>query len=298
MTDTSIDRRQFLARSTAAAVGAGMLAAGAGAAEATKPAFPPLPRAVIISMLPKDLSDPDKFALAKKCGFDGIESGPMDDLAAAKTRGEQARAAGVPIHSIIYGGWQNLLSDPDAAVVDKGKATIEAALRSAKAMGADNILLVPAKVTANVRYSEAYERSQKHIREMLPLAEELKIIIAVEEVWNDFLMSPMEFARYVDEFNSPWVRAYFDVGNVVAFGYPQDWIRTLGKRIVKVHFKDFKREGRKWVNLREGDIDWPEVRKAFAEVGYTGFVTAELSGGDEAYLKDLSERMTKIVTGA
>lgn len=296
MTETSIDRREFLARSTAAAVGVGMMAASAGAAESAAP-FPPMPRAVIYNMLPKDLSDPDKFALAKKCGLDGIESAPVADLAQAKLRGDQARAAGVPIHSVIYGGWENLLSDPDSAVVDKGKATIETALRSAKAMGADNILLVPAKVTAKVRYVEAYERSQKHIRELLPLAEELKIVIAVEEVWNDFLMSPLEFARYVDEFNSPWLRAYFDVGNVVAFAYPQDWIRTLGKRIVKVHLKDFKREGRKWVNLREGDIDWPEVRKAFAEVGYKGFVTAEVSGGDEAYLKDLSDRMTKIVTG-
>jgi len=296
MTDAPIDRRAFLARSTAAAAGIGLMAAGAGAAESA-PAYPPLPRAVIYSMLPKDLSDPDKFALAKKCGFDGIESAPVEDLAAAKTRGDQAKAAGVPIHSVIYGGWEHLLSDPDPAMVDKGKATIQTALRSAKAMGADNILLVPAKVTAKVRYAEAYERSQKHIKELLPLAAELKIIIAVEEVWNDFLMSPLEFARYVDEFNDPWLRAYFDVGNVVAFGYPQDWIRTLGKRIVKVHLKDFKREGRKWVNLREGDIDWPEVRKAFAEVGYKGFVTAEVSGGDEAYLKDLSERMTKIVTG-
>ncbi|MBI5093722.1 MAG: sugar phosphate isomerase/epimerase [Candidatus Hydrogenedentes bacterium] len=296
MPDTSLDRREFLARSTAAVVGAGVIAAGAGAAE-TATAYPPLPRAIIHSMLPKGLSDPDKFALAKKCGFDGIESQPVADLAQAKTRGDQARAAGVPIHSVIYGGWEALLSDPDSAVVDKGKAAIETALRSAKAMGADNILLVPAKVTAQVRYVEAYERSQKHIRELLPLAEELKIIIAVEEVWNDFLLSPLEFARYVDEFNNPWLRAYFDVGNVVAFGYPQDWIRTLGKRIVKVHLKDFKRETRQWPNLRDGDINWPEVRKAFAEVGYTGFVTAELSGGDEAYLKDLSQRMTKIVSG-
>ena len=99
------------------------------------------------------------------------------------------------------------------------------------------------------------------IRErLLPLARELKVVIAVEEVWNKFLLSPMEFARYVDEFDSPWLKAYFDVGNVVFYGFPQDWIRALGPRIVKVHLKDFQLDrpnGRfAWKNLGEGDIDW------------------------------------------
>jgi hexulose-6-phosphate isomerase len=146
-------------------------------------------------------------------------------------------------------------------------------------------------------------RSQKQIRKLIPLAEELKVIIAIEEVWNKFLLSPLEMARYVDEFQSPWVKAYFDVGNVVFYGYPQDWIRTLGKRIAKVHLKDFKitgpgfGNGYRFVNLGEGDIDWPAVRKAFAEVGYTGYATTELEGGDEAYLRDVGQRVDRLVLG-
>ena len=124
-------------------------------------------------------------------------------------------------------------------------------------------------------------------------------MIAVEEVWNKFLLSPLEFARYIDEFKSPWVKAWFDVGNVVLYGYPQDWIRTLGKRIVELHLKDFKRleDGYKWVNLGDGDIDWPEVRKALAEIGYSGAATTELEGGDEAYLRDVSKRVDRLALG-
>jgi hexulose-6-phosphate isomerase len=180
---------------------------------------------------------------------------------------------------------------------------MRASLRNAKLWGADAVLLVPAVVNAETRYQDAWTRSQKQIRELIPLAAELKVIIAVEEVWNKFLLSPLEFARYVDEFKSPWVRAYFDVGNVVISGFPQDWIRTLGKRIVKVHLKDFKM-GKGWnpitanfVNLGEGDIDWPQVQTALTEIGYTGVVTAELASGDLAYLSDVRRRIERLVVG-
>jgi L-ribulose-5-phosphate 3-epimerase len=132
------------------------------------------------------------------------------------------------------------------------------------------------------------------------MAEKLKVVIAVEEVWNKFLLSPLEFARYVDEFNSPWIRAYFDVGNVVLYGYPQDWIRTLGKRIVKLHFKDFRFPNRKtaeWVNLKEGEIDWKDVRAALAEIGFQGTATTEIAAGDEAYLRDVVKRFDSILEG-
>jgi len=100
----------------------------------------------------------------------------------------------------------------------------------------------------------------------------------VEEVWNKFLLSPLEMDKYIGEFRCPWIKAWFDVGNVLLYGYPQDWIRTLGKSIVKLHIKDFKRkeDGYAWVNLGDGDADWPEVRKALAEIGYTGSAVAEL----------------------
>ena len=131
------------------------------------------------------------------------------------------------------------------------------------------------------------------------MAKDLKVIIAIEEVWNKFLLSPIEFARYVDEFDSPFVKAYFDVGNVVLFAYPQDWIRTLGPRIVKVHLKDFKLEKStySWKNIGEGDIDWIEVRKAFGEIGYNGYVTTEVNGGDAAYLADLAGASIRFLAG-
>ena len=154
-------------------------------------------------------------------------------------------------------------------------------------------------VNAHTSYREAWTRSQKQIHKLIPLAEQLKVVIAIEEVWNKFLLSPIEMATYIDEFHSPWVKAWFDVGNVLLYGYPQDWIRTLGTRIVKVHLKDFKRMDDKyaWVNLGDGDTDWSEVRKAFAEIGFSGSATVELDGGDEAYLRDVSRRVDRLVLG-
>ena len=293
MKDSIMERRSFLKYAATATVATGLLsrpiAARAGQKE-TK-----MRKALQFGMLPKNLSDADKFKLAKECGFEGIEGSPMDDLDAAQKLGRLAREAGVPIHSIVYGGWGAPFSDPDPKVIEKGLAGMETALRSAKALGADTVLLVPAIVNENVGYGDAYKRSQEHIRKLLPLAEQLGIVIAVENVWNKFLLSPLEFARYVDEFDSPWLKAYFDVGNVILFGYSQDWIRTLGKRIVKIHLKDFKRKGYQWTNLLEGDVNWKQVRLALEEVGYDGFLTPELSGGDKVYLTDLSERIDRIL---
>ncbi len=251
---------------------------------------------VQFGMLPKKLSDAEKLALAKKCGFEGVElNSPIADLDAAAQLGKLAKEAGVSVHSIVYGGWGAPFSDPDPKVIDKGLRDMETALRSAKAVGASAVLLVPGIVTEDVGYGQAYKRSQEHIRKLLPLAEELKIVIAVENVWNKFLLSPLEFARYVDEFENPWLKAYIDVGNMILFGYAQDWIRTVGKRIVKIHLKDFKRKGYEWTNLRDGDVNWKQVRLALDEVGYEGFLTPELKGGDEAYLKDLSRRIDEIL---
>jgi L-ribulose-5-phosphate 3-epimerase len=293
MKDDTMQRRSFLKYAAATAVATGLssrtITVQAGQKE-TK-----LRKALQFGMLPKNLSDPDKFKLAKECGFEGIEGSPMEELDSARQLGSLAREAGVPIHSIVYGGWSAPFSDPDPKVIEKGLAGMETALRSAKALGADAVLLVPALVTETVGYGDAYKRSQEHIRKLLPLAEQLGVIIAVENVWNKFLLSPLEFARYVDEFESPWLKAYFDIGNVIIYGYAQDWIRTLGKRIVKIHLKDFKRSGYKWTNLLEGDVNWEQVRRALDEVGYDGFLTPELRGGDKAYLTDLSERIDRII---
>jgi L-ribulose-5-phosphate 3-epimerase len=289
MKDNIIQRRSFLKYAATATVTTGLLGQSIKVQAQQKRAK--LRKALQFGMLPKNLSDPDKFKLAKECGFEGIEGSPMEDLDAGQQLGRLARQAGVPVHSIVYGGWGAPFSDPDPKVIEKGLAGMETALRSAKALGAETVLLVPAIVTETIGYCDAYKRSQEHIRKLLPLAEQLRVVIAVENVWNKFLLSPLEFARYVDEFESPWLKAYFDVGNVIIYGYSQDWIRTLGKRIVKIHLKDFKRNGYQWTNLLEGDVNWEQVRRALDEVGYDGFLTTELRGGDKAYLTDLSERI-------
>jgi L-ribulose-5-phosphate 3-epimerase len=195
--------------------------------------------------------------------------------------------------------WRYPLSSSDPEVVAKCMAGMETSLHNAKLWGADTVLLVPAVVNPETRYQEAWERSQRQIRKLIPLAQELKVIIAVEEVWNKFLLSPLEFARYVDDFNSPYLKAYFDVGNVVLTGYPQDWIRTLGNRIAKLHLKDFtfKKRQAEFVNLRDGEIDWKGVHAALAAIGYHGSATVELNGGDAAYLQDVSKRVDLILEG-
>jgi hexulose-6-phosphate isomerase len=195
--------------------------------------------------------------------------------------------------------WKFPLSSSDSAVLEKSLAGVRASLHNAKMWGADAVLLVPAVVNPQTSYRDAWTRSQKEIRKLIPLAEDLKIVIAIEEVWNKFLLSPLEMASYIDEFDSPWIKAWFDVGNVLLYGYPQDWIRTLGKRIVKVHLKDFKRREDRyaWVNLGDGDVDWTAVRQAFTEVGYAGSAVAELEKGDEPYLRDVSKRVDRLLLG-
>lgn len=285
-------RREFL--STAAA---GTIALAGATHAQTKPA---IRKAIVLSMLPGRLPVSDRLKLARDCGFDGVEAFTTTDPRQVDGMREAAGMTGLKVHSIMnQAHWKYPLSSADLQTVKTSVEGLKTSLHNAHDLGADTVLLVPAVVDAKTRYGEAYVRSQKVIRELLPLAEELGVVIAIEEVWNKFLLSPLEFARYVDEFRNPHVQAYFDVGNVVLFGYPQDWIRTLGERIKKVHIKDFKVEGDRlrWTNLFEGAVDWAEVRRAFEEIGYTGWFTAELGGGDETYLRDIAKRMDRIIAG-
>jgi hexulose-6-phosphate isomerase len=255
-------------------------------------------------MLPKEMSYADRFKLAGDVGFEGVEGQTMEDPKVAEEIKKASEDAKVPIHSVMnMAHWENPLSSRDSAVVKKSLDGMRTSLHNAKLWGAETVLLVPAVVNPETSYQDAWTRSQKNIRTLIPLAEELKVIICIEEVWNKFLLSPLDMAKYVDEFKSPWIRQYFDVGNVVLYGYPQDWIHTLGKRFAKVHLKDFKM-GKGWdpvtarfVNLGDGDIDWAAVRKAFADVGYTGWATTELDPGDEAYLRDVVKRIDKLLLG-
>ncbi len=258
----------------------------------------PLKKAVLISMLPKTMSYFDRFQLAIDCGFEAMEAQTITDQKEAEQIKEAADKAKLRIHSVMnMGHWEWPLSDSDPEVVKKSMERMETSLRNAKLWGADAVLLVPAVVNPKTTIPQAWQRSVPQIKKLIPLAKELKVVIAIEEVWNRFLLTPYDLAKYVDEFKSPWVKAYFDVGNIVMYGFPQEWIRALGKRIVKFHLKDFDTKTRNFVPLREGSIDWPEVRKAIGEIGFSGYLTVELSGGDKAYLQEVSRRVDKILAG-
>jgi len=292
----TIDRRSFLESAAAAAAVAALRPQPAAAAGQIK-------KALYVSMLPEKLAYRERFQMALDAGFQGIEVGTITDPKVADEVKGAAAATGLKIHSVMNAAhWRYPLSSADPQVVAKSVAGMEASLHNAQLWGADSVLLVPAVVNPETSYKDAWTRSQKVIKErILPLAQELKVVIGLEEVWNKFLLSPLELARYVDEFASPYVKAYLDVGNMVFYGYPQDWIRTLGPRINRVHLKDFKLDHEKgqffWKNLGEGDIDWPEVRKAFSEVGYEGWASTEIEGGDLAYLKDVVKRFDRFLAG-
>ena len=243
----------------------------------------------------------EKFQAVKAAGFEGIE--PMSHmnqeevLAAFKTTGLKPASVCCATH------WDKPLSDPDPSVRAEGLKGLKQALQDAKAYGASSVLLVPAVVSKKVSYTDAYARSQEEIRKAVPLAEQLGVRIAIENVWNHFLLSPLEAARYVDEFHSPAVGWHFDIGNIIAFGWPEQWIRILNKRIAKLHIKEYSREKQKKegmeagfnVDFLEGDDDWPTVMKALDEIGYSGWGIAEQPGGDTAEgLRGLSTKMDQI----
>ncbi|HWC75694.1 MAG TPA: sugar phosphate isomerase/epimerase family protein [Gemmatimonadales bacterium] len=261
---------------------------------------PAIKKGIVFDMVSDKLSYADRFKLVKDSGFEVVQALTEPDQSKAEEMKRAADAAGIRIDSVMnVDHWQYPLSSSDPAVVEKSLVGMRTSLHNARLWGSDAVLLVPAVVNAQVSYRDAWTRSQAQIKKLIPLAAELKVVIAIEEVWNKFLLSPLEMAQYIDEFKSPWIKAWFDVGNVVLYGYPQDWIRTLGKRTVKVHLKDFKRKesGYEWVNLGDGDVDWAAVKAAFASVGYTGSVIAELEAGDAAYLRDISARIDRLLVG-
>jgi hexulose-6-phosphate isomerase len=298
-------RREFLKSSiTAAAATAGiegglaksLLASPTPSSSATLP----IKKGLVYSMLPANLSHADRFTMARDAGFEVVQAPTTPDQNTAEEIKNASEKAGIRIDSVMnMDHWDYPLSSSDPAVVEKSLAGMRTSLHNAKLWGSDAVLLVPAVVNAQTSYRDAWTRSQTQIRKLIPLTAELKTVIAIEEVWNKFLLSPIEMDKYIREFQSPWIKAWFDVGNVLLYGYPQDWIRTLGKSIVKLHVKDFKRneDGYAWVNLGDGDADWVEVRKALAEIGYAGSAIAELESGDEAYLRDVSKRMDRLVLG-
>src|SRR5215471_7248077 len=292
-------RRSFLAAATGISAAA-LDWSDAPLFAAAPPSRLPIRKAVEFNMLPTAVSVAERFQMARDAGFEAIECPTTPDPSQAEEILAASRKAGLPIHSVMNAEhWRSPLSSADPTVVEKSLDGMRTSIANAKMWSADTVLLVPAVVNPQTTYAQAWERSQRHIRKLIPLAQESKVIIGIEEVWNKFLLSPLEFVRYVDEFQSPWVRAYFDIGNVAITGYPQDWVRTLGKRIVKLHVKDFsfKKRVAEFTDLLEGEIDWRAVHAALSEIGYQGTATVELSAGDAAYLKDVCARFEKILAG-
>lgn len=232
---------------------------------------------------------------ARAAGFEAIELGfgvtgevslessdaQLEKVCQASERiGIEIASLGCALH------FQWPFTSDDSGVRDRAMDIARKALLAAHALGTDAVLIVPGAVDVlwdpsipKVRYDDAYARATECFGEMIPDAEAAGVVICAENVWNKMLLSPMEMAAFVDQFGSPWVQAYFDVGNCLVTGYPQDWIRVLGKRIKRVHVKDFRRSIGNingFVDLLSGDVDWPEVIQALTEAGYDGPITAEM----------------------
>jgi len=255
-------------------------------------------KACCLGMLPGELEIEERLALAKKLGFEAVEPNTIRKKSEVRRLKKAAENAGIEIASIMNSDhWRYPLSSAKKSVVAKSIKGMVTSMQNAADLGTDCVLLVPAVVSEETTYEEAWKRSRAAIRKLIPRAKKLGVRIAIENVWNKFLLSPLEFRAYVDSFESRWVKAYFDAGNIVFYGYPQHWIRTLGRRVARVHIKGFDARARQFVPLRQGTIDWPAVRKALADIRYDGYLTAEVRGGDEGTLRRVSKAMDKIIAG-
>lgn len=253
------------------------------------------------------------FQLAKEAGFDGVElslsdSGPLrldSTTEEIKAILDMARREGIALYSIATDlCWKYSLTDNDPEIRAKSELVIKKQIDAAAILECDTVLVVPGMVTPEVSYDTAYARAMDAVKRLAGYAEEKGIIIGVENVWNKLLLSPLEMKSFIDEIGSPFVKVYFDVGNVILFGYPQHWIRILGDRIVKIHFKDYRASAGThsgFVDLLSGDVNYIEVIKAFEEIGYDGWVTGEVLPHwqyPESFLKIASLAMDHIITKA
>lgn len=256
------------------------------------------------SMVEEELSVADTFRLIADLGFDGVELDAPNDLPLDEVlKGRDA--AGIAIPGVVNSQhWKLPLTDPDPAVRDACVAASIEAMKQAKAYGAETMLLVPGVVNDQTSYAAAYDRAVEGIDRLLPHAEEIGISIALENVWNDFLLSPLEAAHLVDGFEHPRLGWYLDLGNVVRYGRPTDWIEALGSRILRLDVKEYSlarmnREG-PWkgfeVELGDGDIDWAAINRALTTVGYSGWVSVEVPGGDRRRLAEVKRRLDRIVS--
>jgi len=237
----------------------------------------------------------DQFRAVKAAGFEGVE--PMSHM----NQDEVVKAfddTGLKAASVCCNThWGKPLSHPDPAVRAEGREGVEQALKDAKRYGASSILLVPGIVNKDATYDECFTRSVAEIKKVLPLAKELDVKLAIENVWNNFITKPEQALAFLDAIDSPQVGWHFDIGNVIRYGKPEEWVPKLGKRILKLHIKEYSNFKGFNVHFFEGDDNWPAIMKALDEIGYNGWGISEQPGDqskDAAALKDLSERMDRV----
>ncbi len=237
----------------------------------------------------------EKLRLAKDAGFEGVEVAINEtgELGFERTKEDllnlkaEAEKIGIEIFSVCNDlVWANSLTSADPAEVERAKKFVRRQLEVASILGAETILIVPGAVSVEfaphfgvVEYDVVYDRALAALKDLAKDAEKYKVTIGVENVWNGFLLSPLEMRDFIDAVGSDYVQAYFDVGNVMKLGYPEHWIKVLGKRIKKVHFKEYRRavgslDG--FVDLLAGDVNWKGVIEEFGKVGYDGWVAAEM----------------------
>ncbi|MHB8955205.1 MAG: sugar phosphate isomerase/epimerase family protein [Pirellulaceae bacterium] len=308
---SAMARRHFLAAGAAAMAGAGAIGtsreAGAKAEESSPIVTPASGNRILLScklgMIPATSEEEPlarRLARAAEAGFDGVD---FDE--AGRFTPEQTRAAvqesGVFVHNANkHAHWEKKLTSPDETVRAAGRANIEHCLRVSHAAGGSGALIVIG--TASDGAADVIEeRCRQEIKKLIPLAASLGQMILIENVWNHMFydhdappeQTATQFVQFIDSFNSPWVGMYYDIGNHWKYGQPGEWIREFGRRCVKLDVKGFSRAQNGWTDITEGDLPWDQVRKALDEIGFTGWATAEVGGGDVKRLTQVREQMQK-----
>lgn len=255
-------------------------------------------------MIKEELSVLDKFKLVKDLGFDGIEFNspleiPIQELLNARDK------TGIEIPSTVNKDhWGKPLSDPDPAVRNFTIESVAKSLQQTKELGGDTVLVVPGVVSDTVSYKTAYENALDSIKRLIPHAEKTGIKIGIENVWNNLILSPIEAKDFLDKINHPLVGWYFDLGNILRYGWPEHWLEILGDKVFKLHVKEFSKKimneqglGKGFgIELTEGDVNWSKVMKAINEIDYKGeYMTLEVGSGDRNFLKKVSEQLDRII---
>jgi len=296
-------RRSFLERigtGTAALAGWGLVGPSVAAATPLRGGAPRIRPAVKFHMLDSEAPMRERFRAIREAGFEGVEfrspnEHDTDAIVAAREE------TGLEVIGVVA-GWKHF-GATDPAELEQSHEELRTALEDAADYGASLVLLVPETVDAETPYDRAYDRSIAEIKKVLPRAEDLGVRIGIENVWNNFLLSPREFAAYVDAFDSEWLGAYVDIGNVAKHGWPEQWIRILGDRILRLDVKGFSTDIMNErgpaagfdADIGAGTIDWAAVREALDDIGYQGWAVAEEAGGDAARLRAVAGQMARVL---